>query len=189
MLTKSDLLARLANASKESPVLFWLDTSAVYGTRALTLGDAASDWRERHGDRAGGLLLHITPLVFVERNAQERRKRGVDFDAELVWSTLESKQIQVATLDSVAADTVSAALATWFPTKTGWNDAKWERVCAMYGETKPAPSKHLSATVDWMIVGSAPKGCVVVTDDHGKEFTRVGDRASYATVLEAIREA
>ena len=189
MLTKSDLLARLEDASEESPLVFWLDTSAVYGARVLTLGDAASAWRDRHGDRAGGLQLHITPLVFVERNAQERRTRGATFDSQIVWSTLESKQIQVATLDPVAADTASAALATWFPTTREWNNAKWERICAMYGETKPAPSKHLSATVDWMIVGSAPTGCVVITDDQGKEFAGVGDRASYAAVLEAIRGA
>lgn len=187
MLKKAEIVARLAKASPTNPVCLWLDTSAVYGARTLTLGDAVSAWQERHNAPLEALQLHISPLVFAERNAQERRELGRDFNPSIVWATLQSKQVRVSVFDAPAADLASARLARWFETKDAWKDAKWKRVCEMYGQTKDRPNRHLSATVDWLIAASVPEDWIVVTDDRGDEFRQTGEAAKYKVVLEAVR--
>lgn len=186
MLSKADILCRLDSATDESPLHLWLDTSAVHGSRTLVLGDEVSHWRERRG-AAGAVELHISPFVFVERNAQERRRQGQRFDPKKVWTTLASKGIHVDVFDGEAADLASSRLAKWFPSDEDWDQEKWVRICEIYGVAKAAPSRHVSATVDWFISATVPQAWVVVTDDRGGEFQRVDAAVEFATLVEAVR--
>lgn len=185
-MTPSELAA-LAQSARETPLTLLLDTNAVAFRRLLKLADAVAQWQLAFPGAA--LRLCISPLVFAERNAQERRQRGRDFKLAQVQQTLESKCIEIAPFDAQTADRTSERLADWFPTQDQWREAKWECTRKLYGEEgapKPRPGRHLSATVDWYIAASVPDGAVLVTDDTGVEFARVQRTISYASAVAAF---
>ncbi len=190
-MTKDELTLALSAATPVDPLVMMLDTNAVAFNKVLTLADAVNSW-STSTRRHGALLLRVSPLVFAERNAQERRRLADDFDPKRVWQTLASKAIGVLTFDPLTADFVSETLARWFPNGDSWQDAKWERVREMYGDSNPPklrPARQISATVDWFIAASVPKGSVLVTDDRGSEFARVERSVTYKAALQAITGA
>ena len=59
------------------------------------------------------------------------------------------------------AEVAAERLATWYPTKEQWQDAK--RVRWRSSENPPA-------TIDWLSAAMCPEDAIVVTDDTGPEW-------------------
>ncbi len=188
-MTPSEFASELAAATAQRPLILTLDTNAVFEDKLITLADHLSIWADAYR-RSGAVKLRLNPLVFVERNVQERRKRKESFDPDTVRTWLASKDIEVPPFDLETADHASATLVTWHATKDDWKRAKWERVCELYGgssATKSPPGRQISATVDWFIAAAIERDAVLVTDDTGVEFKKVERRVTYAVARDAFQ--
>lgn len=188
-MTPSEFASELAAATAQRPLILTLDTNAVFEEKLVTLAEHLSIWADAYR-RSGAVKLRLNPLVFVERNVQERRKRKERFDPTTVRTWLASKDIEVPPFDLETADRASAMLVGWHATKDDWKSAKWERVCQLYGgssASKLAPGRQISATVDWFIAAAIEREAVLVTDDTGVEFKKVERRVTYAVASGALQ--
>ncbi|MFH1469538.1 MAG: hypothetical protein ABIO70_34455 [Pseudomonadota bacterium] len=180
--------AELREELSRSPTLA-LDTTVVHGKGLLGLADKINRMNHKHDTETH---LVIGALVYTERQAQERRERGADFDERIVRDLLTSKLVKVAWFTRKDAERASAWLARIAPDDDAWQVLKWQRLAAELG--LPRDKRHrVSATVDWFIAAHADsRGWLLVTADRGPEFTclprRVG-KAQLHRVLDAVLAA
>jgi hypothetical protein len=186
-VTPAEFGAAVDAATAEDPLILTLDTNAVFDRKLVYLAEAVN--RSRCSE---AVKLRLNPLVFVERNCHERRywhERGETFEPHIVRNYLQSVGVEVPAFDLDTADRASATLVEWHPTKDQWTAAKWARVCELYGvasDEKEAPSRQISATVDWFIAATVERSVVLVTDDKGTEFSKVERRVTYKTARETF---
>lgn len=163
-------------------VVVAFDTSALHGPRAMTLAGALMRWN--HANEASVLLV-VSALCVAERNAQERRRRGEEFDPSVVTAFLETYQMRVEGFTEEDAGEAARWFATLAPTDDAWQELKVERFRDELGTRESLP--RVSASVDWFIAAHAyARGWLLVTDDKGPEFRSLTRRCGVDVLMEAV---
>jgi len=162
-MTDPELHTYLVNSS-----VLALDTSAFHGAQLFQLSDQINLWNEKFGSKT---QLLISSLVYTERQSQERRRRGSDFELGRVQLFLQSKRIDIAPFTAEDSEGGSAWLAQRAPDQEAWQALKWDRLAGECKLDPSSPPKHVSATIDWFIAAQvAARGWILVTRDKGQEF-------------------
>lgn len=192
-MTKDDLVARLkffseAPAdSKIPPLLLAVDTNAAHAGRLSKFADLGQRWISEHPDT---LRILVPSLVYVERQAQERRARSEQdqsFELERVLEFFRSKPVlSVVSLDHEAAERVAEWLGTRYPTRKGWQDEK-KKVLARKIDLSDEQIGRISMTIDWVLRAWAEShDWIAISGDKGGEWSDMADRK---ITMEAARAA
>ncbi len=161
--------------------LLLVDTSVIPTNQLIGLSNLVSRWNSEHRTT---VRVAVGSLVYTERQAQERRKRPADFDAQVVREFLAGKQIEVLPHDHDVAEAASEWLFTIAPTDQDWKRLKHQRLTKEVRDVPP----RTSATVDWFIGGhTVARGAILVTNDKGAEFRDVDDKVGLDELTEHLK--
>ncbi len=163
-----------------------LDTNALHGNTLLRLVDAVNLLNEDRPPEARVRLV-VPTLVYAERQAQERARRGPTFDPERVARMLRGKGFGPDGDHRFEPFDLPQAEAHAHRVGDGdWQARKARALAQALRVPVPDPPPRVPATVDWFIGAHAlGPGRVLISNDEGAEHTLEDLRRVRVDALEA----
>lgn len=151
-------------------MIFVLDTNVLWNIKKLI--------RLARAAKRRGHSVQVPALAHAERLAQVRREPrqpGTTFDSAIVEAFLLTHGLQVVPFDKALAEQCAESLATRYPEKEHWHEARRSRCAARLQVVQDGTGKPCPSTIDWYLQApytAAPY--VFVTLDGGAEFKGTG---------------